>query len=81
MSLIVPKAVKDKTSDLAAMYGGDVEYKGKYEGRDVYMFRFPDDTETGFPFVYLYDDDNEDVTELTGFESLKLLRVLRKINQ
>lgn len=81
MSLIVPNAVKDKISDLAAMYEGDVEYKGKYKGRDVYMFRFPDDTETGFPLVYLYDDEKEDVAELTGLESLKLLRELRKINQ
>lgn len=41
------------------MYGDHFDYLGKFEEADAYMFHFPDDVDTGFPFVYLVKDDDK----------------------
>ncbi len=66
-----PQIVKDVARDLIKMYGDNIDYLGKHEGADVYYYHFPDDTDTGFPYVYLLKAEN--VTEITGFEALQLL--------
>ena len=52
----VPQIVKDAAHDLIIMYGDTIDYLGKYEGADAYMYHFPEDSCTGYPFVYLVKD-------------------------
>lgn len=66
-----PQIVKNAARDLIKMYGDVIDYLGKYEGADAYMYHFPDDSCTGFPFVYLVKDGKVDV--VNGFESLDII--------
>lgn len=67
----IPEQVKKAAGSLVEMYGLSFNYLGKYQGKDAFQYRFPNDTGTGFPFVYLFDDIN--VTEVTGFEALDII--------
>lgn len=69
----IPQIVKDAAKDLIKAYGGKIDFLGKYEGADAYMFHFPDDSCTGFPFVYIHKDDK--LTEITGFEALDIMNL------
>ena len=66
-----PQIVKDAANYLIEMYGDNFDYLGKREGADTYMFKFPEDADTGFPFVYIHKDGK--VTEITGFEALDIV--------
>lgn len=66
-----PQIVKNAARDLIKIYGDAIDYLGKYEGADAYMYHFPDDSCTGFPFVYLVKDGKVDV--VNGFESLDII--------
>lgn len=57
----VPQIVKNAAKDLIEIYGDRFDYLGKYEGADAYAFLFPEDSCTGFPFVYLVKDGKVDV--------------------
>ena len=61
----IPQMVKDAARDLIEMYGDLVDYLGKHEGADAYVYRFPDDSCTGYPFVYLVKDGKVDVVTET----------------
>ncbi len=71
--MIIPEQVKKAAEELVNMYGASFKYLGKYEDRDVYMFKIPSNEDTGFPFVYLCDDEN--IIEITGFEALDIIRL------
>ena len=43
---------------------------------DYYLFRFPADTDTGFPNVVAYESGN--VSNITGFEAIEIVRYLRR---
>lgn len=60
----IPEAVKNEARSLIGQYGESFEYLGDYEGQEAYLFKFPDDSVTGFPFLYLYKDG--EVLEVTG---------------
>lgn len=66
-----PAKVKAAAQWLIDQYGGAVEPLGKHEGADAYYYRFPDDVDAGFPTVYLLK--NDEVTEITGFEALRIV--------
>ena len=72
----VPQIVKDAAKDLIKAYGGEINFLGKHEGADAYILKLPEDVDTGFPFVYIHKDDN--VTEITGFEALDIVRLFVK---
>lgn len=72
----IPEPVKKNVGELVDMYGVSFKYLGRDEGQDVYVFKFPEDEDTGFLFVYLYD--GESVMELTGFEALNTIRLFIK---
>lgn len=60
----IPQIVKKVAHDLIEIYGDHFDYLGKFEETDAYMYHFPDDACTGFPFVYLVKDDKvEEVSE------------------
>ena len=72
----IPQIVKNAAKDLIDMYGDKFEDLGKYEGSDAYAFHFPDDVDTGFPFVFIYK--NGKISEITGFEALDIITLFVK---
>lgn len=72
----VPQQVKDAARDLIDQYGDSFDYLGNLEGIDYFVYRFPDDTTTGFPFVYQYG--HGPVLTITGFEALDIINLLVK---
>ena len=70
----IPEQVKKAAAELIESYGDSIEYIGIYKGKQVYLYRFPKDVETGFPFYFLYDGKSVDV--VSGFEALDLGSIL-----
>ena len=66
----IPEQVKKAAAELIESYGDSIAYIGIYKGKQVYLYRFPEDVETGFPFYFLYDGKSVDV--VSGFEALDL---------
>ena len=67
----IPEQVKNEARALIEQYGDTFEYLGIYEGQEAYVFKFPEDSCTGYPFVYLYD--GKDATEIPGPLSLDVI--------
>ena len=67
----IPEQVKNEARALIEQYGDTFEYLGIYEGQEAYEFKFPEDSFTGYLFVYLYD--GKDATEITGPLSLDVI--------
>lgn len=67
----VPTAVQNAAKELSDVYGSNFAYLGQYEGRAVWRYCFPENTDTGYPFVYLYGDGH--VEEITGRVALRLI--------
>ena len=72
----IPAEVKEAAKELIAMYGSHFKYLGKSDGADYYMFKFPDDEESGFPFVFRYKDG--EVLTIQGFAALDTIRLFIK---
>ena len=72
----IPKKIQEAAKGLIDMFGLSFDYLGKYEGADFYMFVFPDDTDTGFPVVYQYE--NGHALEITGFPALDIINLFVK---
>lgn len=70
----VPQIVKDAAKYLVNLYGDKFDYLGKFEGADAFAFSFPEDSCTGFPFVYLVKDDKVEV--ISGFLALDITNLL-----
>lgn len=67
----IPEQIKNEARLLIEQYGDSFEYLGNYEGQDAYVFQFPENSDTGYPFVYLYDGKNVD--EITGPLALDII--------
>ncbi len=63
--------MQNAAKGLTDMYGSNFAYLGQYDGRAVWQYCFPEDTDTGYPFVYLYGDGQ--VEEVTGRQALRLI--------
>jgi hypothetical protein len=74
----IPQSVLTEAKNLIDFYGDTLEYIGEYEGYGVYQFVFPENKETGFPFIYIYDPEDESVLEVTGFRALDIIKELYK---
>lgn len=72
----IPIAVLDAAKELIDMYGVNFDYLGRYNDADTYVYKFPEDCETGFPFVYLLKDNS--VTEVTDYIALHIIGLLVK---
>lgn len=81
MNKEIPQQVKNAASFLINMYGEQIEYIGKYQDFDVYQYIFPENTATGFPFVFLYKNDLEEVQEITGFETFDIIMVAKGLKK
>ena len=73
----IPRAVTEKAKGLIELYGPLLAYIGKYENQEAYMFLFPENTETGFPFIYLYDKAPDLATEVTGLDALEIINIIQ----
>ena len=67
-----PPEVLKTAKGLVDMYGPHFVLLGERDGQQVYMFQFPDDSTTGFPFVYLYEK-GKPALEVTGFEAVEII--------
>ncbi len=65
----VPEAVIKEAGSLVKEFGSNFEFLGERDGVQVYVFQFPKDTHTGYPFVYCYDGKR--ALELTGEAALE----------
>ena len=74
----VPQIVKNAAKDLIEIYGDKFEYLGKYEGVDAFAFSFPEDSCTGFPFIYLVKNGKVDV--ITDSPALFIIDLLVEDN-
>lgn len=74
--MTIPEPVKIAAKGLIDIYGSDFDYLGKYEEADVYMFKFPADSCTGYPFLYLVK--NGRVDEITAEPALYIIDLLVK---
>jgi len=72
----IPQSVIDEAQDLIQLYGNTLIYRGVYNDCDIYQFVFPENMETGFPFIYLHDVEADQVLEISGSRALKMLREL-----
>lgn len=70
---MIPQPILKAAKNLIDRYGKRLAYIGKYNDQDVYVYSFPDDVETGFPFLYLYDVKRQTVFTITGHEALEII--------
>jgi hypothetical protein len=75
-----PRAVKEQARNLIDLFGEKISYIGRYKTLEAYLFQFPRNMLTGFPYVYLYDVATDKATETTGFAALSILCEVEKIN-
>lgn len=60
----VPEQIRTAARSLIEQYGESFDYLGTFEGQEGYLFKFPEDSCTGYPFLFLYDGSK--ATEITG---------------
>ena len=72
-SIIVPQSVKKAAKGLIDLYGEQLQLIGLYNNQKVYLFVFPEDEDTGFPFIYLHNLSTDKVVEITGPEALDII--------
>lgn len=74
----IPEQVIKEAEFLINMYWENIKYLGTDEGVEYYQFVFPENTRTGFPFVYMYHPKNGEVTVITGFKTFQIIKKFYK---
>lgn len=69
----IPKSVILEAQHLIEEYGCNIRRIGKYDNHEVFQFVFPQKTETGYPFVYLYDESTKVTIQLSGESALEII--------
>jgi len=69
----IPSEVIKEAKSLINMYWENIKYLGTNKDYEYYQFIFPENEETGFPFVYIYSPQNWKVLEVTGFRALDII--------
>ena len=67
-----PESVIKAAADLIELFGSNFDFLGAIEGKDAYQFIFPEDEETGFPIVFLYNPTTGEAEKLAGWEALHI---------
>lgn len=70
----IPQLVIDKAKDLVEKYGKNFRLLEKKNGKSIYVYEFPQNERTGFPYIFIYDEEDSAVEEITGIKALKMLR-------
>ena len=76
----IPQAVKDKAKELIESFGEDFVNLGLYQGKQAYKFVFPKGIRTGFPYLFLYDEQTKDADKITGIEAMRIISSMDKSN-
>jgi len=69
----IPAKVIKEAESLINMYWENIRYLGTNKDYEYYQFIFPENAETGFPFVYIYSPQDWEVLEVTGFRALDII--------
>ena len=73
----IPKKILELSKVLIENYGLDnLNFLTTTDGKELYSYNFPEDVDTGFPFILLYDVERDEAEEITGFEALNFLNKL-----
>lgn len=72
----IPKVVIQKAQELIELYGRHIVYEGIFENKQVYMFVFPEDEETGYPVLFLFDEHTDTVEIVSDFDAFDILDAL-----
>ena len=78
----IPEQVKNEARWLIEQYGDSFDYLGNHEGADYFLYKFPEDVTTGFPFVFRYGDGQ--VMTYSDFEvpfDLNTERIFRLVSR
>ncbi len=78
MSKEIPQEVIKKAQSLIEQYGQCIDYLGDYKNAEYYVLHFPDGTITGFPFVYVYFLQMDEVIEVSGSDALDIIGKFEK---
>lgn len=70
----IPQSVLKEASWLIEEYGCAFRQIGKYEEKIVYLYCFPENTETGYPIIYLYDEIDRKTIQVTGEDALEVIQ-------
>lgn len=70
---IIPQSVIQEAKGLVELYGNTIKYLGVKGKLHVYMFEFPEQVVTGFPFVFLYDQENDSTDTITGLGAVDII--------
>ena len=74
----IPKSVMHEATSLIDLYGSSFKYLGEYMGTAAYCFVFPENTVTGFPFIFLHNKKDDRTDVITGFDALDIIAELIK---
>ena len=53
----IPEQVINEAQHLINEYGLHFKYLGNHEGQEAWLFVLPDDIDAGYPYLYLYKDN------------------------
>lgn len=73
MTKEIPTAVQREAQHLINRYGHNIVPLGEFKGNEYYIYKFPEETITGFPFVYAYKSETDEVMEITGSMALDII--------
>ena len=79
MKTEIPIKVQSEAQHLINRYGQNFDYIGNFNGHEYYIYKFPEETITGFPFVYVYNSETEEVLEISGSRALDIIGELANI--
>lgn len=70
---IIPQSVIQEAKGLVELYGNTIKYLGEKGEFHIYMFVFPEQIVTGFPFVFLYDKEDDSTETITGLGAVDII--------
>lgn len=73
MTTEIPVKVQRKAQHLINRYGQNLDCIGNFNEYEYYIYKFPEETITGFPFVYAYNSETEEVMEISGSRALDII--------
>lgn len=73
MNKEIPISVLDAAQGLISQYGQNVVFSGEYMGIEYYTFKFPEESVTGYPVVYMYNINTKEVINISGSRALDII--------
>ena len=67
----IPSAVRDAAEWYITRFGDRLSFLGESEGKEYYLYSFPDNLMLGFPAVFQFEDG--EVLEIGGRLSLDII--------